>query len=306
MSPMASDNPLPTVEVRAPRLRRRPRGLLLDVTEPIDESALRPSDDGTRDFSVAERIVGGVNFVGVGCSTLDTYENEWCSEVTLPDDESTCEVHEFSSFVAIDRENAPAYFHEPWIEDRIRQRFGVMTSAQVARELQTGALTGNPNMQDNATEVVDDLTPVDEALFVVNEIAADLDGAEVTIHTSPGLFELLVAEYDISQDERTDENDPTALPFRTATGHVLVGDAGHDGSAAPDGYTTEAGGSWLYATLPVMTWLGEVEPVGQFSARFDHERDTLDSIFIRQAIVGFDPCWVAAVQVQVPEYAVGS
>lgn len=297
MSPMASDNPLPTVEVRAPRLRRRPRGLLLDVTEPIDESALRPSDEGTRDFSVAERIVGGVNFVGVGCSVLDTYENQWCEEVTLPDDESTCEVHEFSSFVAIDRENAPAYFHEPWIEDRIRQRFGVMTSAQVARELQTGAMTGNPSLVANATEVVSALTPVDEALFVVNEMAAALDGAEVLIHSSPGLFELLVNEYDITSDGNV---------FRTATGHVLVGDAGHDGSIAPDGETTDAGGSWLYVTLPVMSWLGEVEPVGQFSARFDHERDTLDSIFIRQAIVGFDPCWVAAVQVQVPEYAVGS
>lgn len=303
---MASDNPLPTVEVRAPRLRRRPRGLLLDVTEPIDASSVRPSDEGSTDHDPMERIVGGVKFVGVGCSVLDNYENQWCEEVTLPDDASTCDVHEFSSFVTVDRENAPIYFHEPWIADRIRQRFGVMTSAQIARELQTGALTGNPNMQDNATEVVDALTLVAEALYVVNEAAAALDGAEVTIHTSPGLFELLVAEYDISQDERTDENNPTALPFRTATGHVLVGDAGHDGTAAPDGYTTDAEGSWLYATLPVVSWLGEIDPVGQFDARFDHERDALDSIFIRHAIVGLDPCWVLAVQVQVPEYAIGS
>ena len=303
---MASDNPVTTVEVRAPRLRRRPRGLLLDITEPIDESAVRPSDEGSRSFNVGDRIAGGINFVGEGCSTLDTYENQWCEEVTIPADASSCEGHEFSSFVIVDRENAPAYFHEPWIEERIRRRFGVQTSAQVARELLTGAMTGNPSLVGNATEVVGALTPVDEALFVVNELAAALDGAEVTIHTSPGLFELLIANYDIDQDELGTEDDPTSRPFRTATGHVIVGDAGHDGSQAPDGETTDGGGSWLYATLPVMTWLSDPEPVGQFSARFDHERDALDSIFIRHAIAGFDPCWVAAVQVEVPEYAVGS
>lgn len=304
---MASDNPVQTVEVRAPRLRRRPRGLLLDVAEPIDASRVRPSDEGSTDFDPMERIVGGVNFVGVGCSVLDNFENQWCSEVTIPDDESSCETHEFSSFVTVDRENAPIYFHEPWIEDRIRQRFGAMTSAQVARELQSGALTGNPNMQDNATEIVDELVPVDQALYVVNEMAAGLDGVEVTIHTSPGLFELLVANYDIEQDDAgSSEDDPTSRPFRTATGHLLVGDAGHDPAGAPEGYSTEATGSWLYATLSVVTWLGDIEPVGQFNARFDHERDALDSIFIRHAIVGFDPCWVAAVQVEVPELTPGS
>lgn len=297
MSPMASDNPLPTVEVRAPRLRRRSRGLLLDVTEPIDASSVRPSDEGSTDHDPMERIVGGVKFVGVGCSVLDSYENQWCDEVTIPADTSTCETHEFSSFVAVDRENAPVYYHEPWIEGRIRQRFGVMTSAQVAAELQTGALTGNPSLVSTVTDLVATVTPVDEALFVVNELAASLDDAEVMLHASPGLFELLISQYDITSDGNV---------FRTATGHVLVGDAGHDGSVAPDGETTDADGSWLYATLPVMSWLGEVEPVGQFTARFDHERDALDSIFIRHAIVGFDPCWVAAVQVQVPEFATGS
>lgn len=297
MSDMASDNPVQTVEVSAPRLRKRSRGLLLDVTEPIDESSVRPSDEGTRSFDVSERIVGGVNFCGVGCSVLETFENQWCEEVTLPADASSVEGHEFSSFAIVDRESAPAYFHQPWMADRIAQRFAAMTSAQVAAELLTGALTANPALQDSATDVVAAVTPVAEALYVINELAAQLDGAEVTIHSSPGVFELLVSYYDIVEDGGV---------FRTATGHVLVGDAGHDGTAAPTGETTDADGSWVYATLPVASWLSEPEPVGQFSALFDHTRDTVDSIFIRHAIVAFDPCFVAAVQVEVPTYAVGS
>lgn len=294
---MASDNPVPTVEVSAPRLRRRARGLLLDATEPIDESSVRPSDEGTRSFDVAERIAGGVNFCGVGCSVLDAYENQWCDEVTLPADASGVDNHEFSSFAIIDRESAPAYYYQPWIEGRIRQRFGVMTSAQVASELLTGALTGNPSLQDSVTDLVSDVTPISEALYVINELAAELDGAEVTIHASPGVFELLVSGYSMELEDGG---------YRTATGHRLVGDAGHDGTAAPNGETTDADGSWIYATLAVASWLSEPEPVGQFSALFDHTRDTLDSIFIRHAIVAFDPCFVAAVQVEVPTYAVGS
>lgn len=305
---MASDNPLPPVEIRAPRLRKRPRGLLLDVTEPIGESNVRPTDQGSVGFTLSDKLIGGVTFCGQGCPVLDTFENQWCEEVTLPADASAVDAHEFSSFAIVDRESYPAYFDPTWPEDRIRQRFDAMTSAQVARELQTGALTGGPSLVDSVTDFTGDSTPVpiDEALYVLNEMVAPLDGLEVTIHSSPGVFELLVANYSIAQDDEDVPGDPNARPFRTATGHVLVGDAGHDGSIAPDGLSTASDGSWIYATLAVASYLSEVRPVGQFNARFDHTRDTLDSIFVRDAIVAFDPCSVVAIQVEVPEYVLGS
>jgi len=274
-----SDFPLHPVEVPAPRLVKRPKGLLLDVAE---------------DIAADSRIIGGMTFCPQGCANLDTFENSWCTEITLPDaGPVTLAAESWGSFTVVGREDAPAWFGLELARDRITQRFDTQISAQVARELLTGANTGNPSLQSEASVVIGALTPVEDVLFVINEELAAVDNAVGSIFATPGTFELLINAYDV---------DETNGVYTTATGHFLVGDSGFDGAGPND----EAG-TWVYAIVgkPIY-WLGPRKRVGDETANFTMSKNKRSTVYTQDALVGFENCLVIAVNVDVPTYTVGS
>ena len=292
-----SDNPIDPIEIAGPVLRPRMSGLLLGAADLIPDTDLFPHDPGTRGFSTHQRIVGGVTFCPQGCATLDTQENAWCEDITLPDagpDTPTAET--FASFAVVGREDAPARFDPAYAQSRITQRFDTQISAQLARELLTGAASGSPSLQSEVT--AEYATPVDPAdvLFYVNRELAALDNARGTIFADPATFELLTNAYDVHEENEV---------FTTSTGHVLVGDAGFDGSG-PDG-TSSPGEAWVYAIVGApLYWLGPRELVGTETANFTRSRNKRSTVYTQQALVAFENCLVVAVNVAVPDDQPGS
>lgn len=280
---MSSDNPMPPVTIAAPRLRKRPRGLLLDVAEPITEGEM-------------DRFAGGVTFCPQGCANLSAYEDLFCDEVQIPSaGPTTPEAETFHSFTVVGREDAPERFEKDLATGRIIQRFDTQISAQVARELATGAETAGPSLQSEATVTVTGVA-LEDAIYVIDDLLSEVDNAQGTIMATPATFGLLVNAYDVTEENGV---------YQTTTGHFLVGDSGFDG-AGQDG-EVDAGFSWVYAIIGVPRyWLGERRQLGTESARFDMSRNSYATVFAQDALVAFENCLVAAVQVDVPNYTAGS
>jgi hypothetical protein len=293
------------VEVPAPPLVRRGRGLLLQSLLPLALSSDRPTDPGSREFDPGTRVQGGIQFCKVGCAGLSVWQDDGCTEVQNPLDNPADDGGElFSSFVVSADEQSPANFDETWIGSRLSARMSTMISAQLASELQTGALTGNPSLQTSATNVVSAVTPIAEAMYVLEDILADYDDLAFFVHMDPGTFALFDRDNDFSRND--------AGEYVTPTGHIVIADAGLNGALGPvdpdnpggAAIVTAANGAWIYASLPVVGWMGEERPVGTLSGRFDRERNTRVDGVIRPALVAFDPCVVVAIQVARPTYSV--
>ena len=274
---------MPPVIIAAPRLRKRPRGLLLDVAEPITEGEM-------------SRFAGGVTFCPQGCANLSAYEDLFCDEVQIPSaGPTTPEAETFHSFTVVGREDAPERFEKDLATGRIIQRFDTQISAQVARELATGAETAGPSLQSEATVTVTGVA-LEDAIYVIDDLLSEVDNAQGTILATPATFGSLVNSYDVTEDGGV---------YQTPTGHFLVGDSGFDG-AGQDG-EVDAGFSWVYAIIGVPRfWLGERRQLGTESARFDMSRNSYATVFAQDALVAFENCLVAAVQVDVPNYTAGS
>jgi len=286
------------IQVQPPGVRPRSRGLLTDVA--VDLNTLQPTEDGN--YNPETAVLGGVVFCSDACGNLTPVENRWCEEVTLPEDYYEASLSgPFDSFWVQADDLSPTRYDTELTRARLEARFRARISAAIANELLTGTVTGNPSLSSAANNVVAAATPVDEALFVMDEILATYDGLQFVIHSSPGLFELLLAEYDITKDDRETADDPNRLPFRLPTGHILVGDAGHVGSVGPEG--VGAGDSWLYATTDIVYWTDRPAYLGGETANFDRARNTRGTVFGANVLVGFDECAVVAVNVNVPEYS---
>lgn len=281
---MSSDNPMPPVIIAAPRLRKRPRGLLLDVAEPITEGEM-------------DRFAGGVTFCPQGCANLTAHEDLFCDEVQIPSaGPTTPEAETFHSFTVVGREDAPERFEKDLATGRIIQRFDTQISAQVARELATGAETAGPSLQSEATGIVTGPVDVEDALYVFDDLFSAVDNAQGTIMATPATFGLLVNAHDVTEENGV---------YQTPTGHFLVGDSGFDGVGPADESDPEE--SWVYGILGVPRyWLGERRQLGTESARFDMSRNSYATIFAQDALVAFENCLVIAVAVTVPAVVAGS
>lgn len=313
-------------EVPAPPFESRPRGLLLDITASIDLERHPLGDEGDRDFDPQEKVIGGVHFCGGNaCIPVYALPNLICEDVELAsaDEEFVwpdATQATFASFSVLTEEEAPTSIRREWLRERARQRLRVRWSAQIAYELLTGAETENPSLRNSTTIAVEGPTPIADLGYVLEDILARFEDVAFTVHTAPGVFSLMAENYLIEQDEGLDgegneEGDPTSRPFRTATGHVVVGDAGHDGSLgpvdpadpgtaeAPNYIDTASDGSWIYATVGrPLTWLGPESLIGEETANFNRETNKVYAVLERPAIVAFDPCAVVAIQVDVPTY----
>jgi hypothetical protein len=142
----------------------------------------------------------------------------------------------------------------------------------MGQELQTGAQTGNPSLED-ATPVAAGGAGYAEALATVEgQIAAELKGRLGFVHVTPADLVLLVAAQVVVRDGRT---------WRTPGGHVVVSSAGYDF----DG-TLHATGEVFAAVSPVET-------------RVDVDRSINQTVAYAEQIglAVFPPCFNISVEV---------
>lgn len=155
----------------------------------------------------------------------------------------------------------------------------------IARELLTGAASGNPSLADAVVIGSAGVTDPTTALACLDAHAAEtLSGRLAFIHVSPQLATLLLAASAIT---------PTAQGnYATALGNVVVVSSGYDGRG-PAGFDDDL--QYLYATGVVHVEFGMRENLEAV------ERGQNDSIAIVEeaAIAIFDPCFNVAVSTDV-------
>lgn len=174
---------------------------------------------------------------------------------------------------------------------------GVYTSAAFAAELETGsASSADISLTGSATyppTIVSDVA-VNLALAIhglEQHLADVLHGGEGVLHLTPGLLTIAVADGLVEWRDGQ---------YRTPTGHVVVGDAGHGGATAPEGGTAAVGGeSWIYATGPVWYLMGATKGI-ESSVDGDTQvyllRNENRPLVERYGIVVFDPETLGAVK----------
>lgn len=178
-----------------------------------------------------------------------------------------------------------------------RRRIDEWISARLARELYLGTITGNPAITVSPTVLtVAAALPAWQAFELLEqEIASRVGNMAVTFHVTPAMLVEAV---------RQDLVEPMAEDgsvFYTATGHVVIGDAGYDGSIPTGSPVDEngapvapgalgAGEEYIYVTGAI-AWdygpelVSDVEDIGPLSARQNRRR----SLVQRPAIAVFDP-----------------
>jgi hypothetical protein len=158
-------------------------------------------------------------------------------------------------------------------------------SVILAREAQTGSLTAeSPSFVSEAETVTGfDATAVGALAAVEDALAVRLQGGVGMIHITPGMLTILNSGGGLNFD---------GTSYRTATGHVVVADAGYT-NAAPSSGAVVAGRSWIYGSGQVMAKLGEVMVESQFDRRINMETHRVQ----QYALVMFEPCAVVAAAV---------
>lgn len=185
------------------------------------------------------------------------------------------------------------------LAERVFANLDVYASAAFAAELETATQSGGVGLVGNAT-----YTPAVASASAVSlrvgfsnledHLADVLHGALGVIHLTPGLLTLALAD---SLIEFRDGQ------YRTATGHAVVGDAGHDGTAAPHGRGgASAGEKWVYATGPVLYREGDIRGItsdvdGDTQVYLLHDDNR--PLATRAGVVAFDPATIGAALVTV-------
>lgn len=170
---------------------------------------------------------------------------------------------------------------------------GEFLTAFLAMELETGTASGGLGLVGNGTytPAVVSGTAVSLGTAIVNletylATGSGKPGMRGVIHLTPGLLTRAVAAGFASRE---------GAQFRTPTGHIVIGDAGHTGQAAPHGQSAPGDGeAWIYATADVWYGLGEIHGAALVSGEegggaFYQPHNDLRPLLERAAILAFDP-----------------
>lgn len=180
------------------------------------------------------------------------------------------------------------------LTEAARRRIREWISARLARELYLGTITGNPAITVNPVVIASTGVAIGDAFIALEaEIQALAGNMQMTFHLTPGLLVAALRDSVVMM-----HMDGT---LHTATGHLVVADAGYDGSIPtgtlldPDGApivpsAVGAGEAYVYVTGPV-AWdygpelISDVEDVGPLSGRTNRRR----SLVQRPVVAIFDP-----------------
>lgn len=235
------------------RPRARTRGTLLSVAREIPREQLVRGG--------VDRQLAGVEFTPWP-DRAATREAANCDTVY---DKSTIrsidDLVQQPSFMMWDRiQCSTAGVELDWLVEAARQGVDTYVTVALALELESpnsggfglrGNATYTPSVQSATAE------PIAVAVARLEEYLAGAKwaGSVGVIHLTPALLTLAAAEDVIMWDPSAGNSGC----YVTATGHCVVGDAGHAGSAAPHGQsaagTDEA---WIYATGDVWYALGSI------------------------------------------------
>lgn len=269
--------------------RPRPRGMLIHVARDLDAAMFKEGD--------ADRT-------GLGATTLP-----W-GEIVISGDDVTCEtvydkqprelpdVIEQPAFMMFDSLICSTLGLElSTIGSRLRTNLTEFISAFLAHELVTADLSGGIGLIGNATYAPLIVTSTAVSLAIaLSDLQTSLNtvqpGARFTFHLTPGLLDIAVAYgYAALVDGH----------FETPTGHIVIGDAGQDGTETPEGGTAVAAGeSWIYAsgdiyyrTTPIKGVIETAEDGGAVYIPQNKNRPLVE----RTALLLFDPNVLAAAKV---------
>lgn len=188
------------------------------------------------------------------------------------------------------------------LEANVSYSLNDLRSAAFAAELESGAASGGAALSNSplAAGFGTAATLALQVAHLEGFLATALNGARGVIHLTPALLTIGHAQgLFVWHDGR----------FETATGHIVVGDAGHSGQLAPDGYgAAGADEAWIYATSTV--WYAETETTMMESAydggsQYDFTRNVDRPLGERYGIILFDPNVVAAALVDVATSSTG-
>jgi hypothetical protein len=228
-------------DINLPGPTGRERGMLLDAMQAIPPDEL-----------VSARVNRGwlgVEWLPWGIGNLSTA----ASDCTVVYDFSARDLPELliqPAFLIWDALKCTTLSSAPeWLRSRVVQNMDTYVSAAFASELSTAAASGGLSIAGDATytPVVPNALPLPLGRALANledHLGDTLHGAIGMIHLTPGLLTLAVGEGYVEWRDGQ---------YRTPTGHVVVGDAGFDGSATPFGQSAaDTGQAWIYATS--MVW----------------------------------------------------
>lgn len=233
-------------DIDLPGPRKRTRGLLLDAARELPADALTVSN--------VNRLTAGVTWLPWGEIVLTTAEAnclvEWeGNEKGVRELPTVMYQPAFLIYDALTCGTLSGMLDELW--ERLAVNFDVGVSAAFARQLEFAAegglgLEGASNYGGDATaDYVPAVGGAATSLRVAlnsleNYLASELLNGVGMIHMTPGLLTLAAADDLIEWDGSV---------YRTATGHVVVGDAGHTGLSTPDtGVIGTTAAPWIYAT----------------------------------------------------------
>lgn len=233
-----------------PAPEARTRGTLLSVARPIPLEQLQRNG--------ANRMLAGVTWT----PWPDVIVNRaavGCDEVYTKDARDVPGLASQAPFLLWDRlQCSTAGLEISWLADALRLGLYDLLSAQFALELEDAAGSGGIGLVGNATYtptvVASGAVGLDVAIaelegYLAEQGGAGKPGMRGVIHLTPGLLTIALADGLIEwMDGR----------YCTATGTVVIGDAGHTGQDTPHGQSAAGSGqAWIYATGDVFWAVGQ-------------------------------------------------
>ena len=288
------DNPVPPV--------LRDRGLLTQVADAVS----------------VDRWEAGVTFVGYDATNKPVLvTHDWCNADSLaartaPDSD----IPAFQAFSIWDGETCSTLAVEPeWLSARTHHRVDLWTSFNVAKELMSGATTGNPSLKSTAVLVSGTHTPKAALMRLELDWAAAFGNQRADIHINPALLMLLSPYLDSEVEEvetetmtanadgttETTTERTTYRAYGTPSGHRVIFDAGY-GNVAPTAgsSSTDADHLWMYASGPVAVKVGQVMD-NAIAGSLSYTRNEFNARSHVVALAAFDTDTVLAVKVSIAD-----
>lgn len=267
------------------RLERRPHGLLIDASPEIPAAELQGS----------RWLLAGVTWVGFDCSNIETTTEDGCTALEPLDFARGFgdSIYTHQTFMLWDAIRCSDLSVEPSVlRDRVEMKLTVLASAGMASELMTGAASADRSFTTDALSLGNTAETIRVGFAKLEaHLASKLNGAVGMIHVPPGVLTLANADSIISMGA-------DGL-FRTATGHIVIGDAGYSGTATPDGATAASSSqAWLYASGIVRHAITDIKGLREAEENLT-ERNTESFYGHRYGVVVYDSCAVGAVKVTV-------
>lgn len=199
---------------------------------------------------------------------------------------------------------------------RARRQLEAGQSFQIAAELWSGSMVGDPIMLSGGTTVNENVplnaitsdtvtpsaqTPQDALAMVVDALGRCGQGRQGAVHMRAQVLQQLVTNGSVYRDSGL---------WYTAMGHLVIADDGYDGSGP--GNVPAVSTQWIYGTQIPEVRLGEIQivpnlaeqsPAGDaigWDAAVDPYTNLVTVYAQRLALVEWDPCCHIAAEVALP------